>query len=211
MMFAGYSVCGAGTKQDILYLRNVYANNFAIYFHLYDRLEQSRASGERHPGRDGCCLVLVIIHPGNAGQLERSFWNSHFCVHFRFFPETKHQTRVTGIVLLMKGASEEGTKSRIRLHLSNIQFLTVTVQCDPFSGEGRAGQRNLNVKIPKCSNNGCNKQHIVTNSSTEFVKSVINGLERFSSTFMRSRRKDLFKCEVGVVQVWAEGWQSKWH
>ena len=73
MMFAGYSVCGAGTKQDILYLRNVYANNFAIYFHLYDRLEQSRASGERHPGRDGCCLVLVIIHPGNAGQLERSF------------------------------------------------------------------------------------------------------------------------------------------
>ena len=150
MMFAGYCVCGAGTKQDILYLCNVYVNTFAIYFHLYDRLKQR---GGRQPGRDGCCLVLVIIHPGNAGQLERSFWNSHFCVHFRFFPETKHQTRVTGIVLLMKGASEEGTKSRIRLQLSNIQCLTV--QCDPFSGEGRAGQRNSNVKIPKCNNNGC--------------------------------------------------------
>ena len=76
----------------------------------------------------------------------------------------------------------------------------LTVQCDPFSGDGRPGQRNSNVKIPKCNNNGCS-MHIVTNSSTEFVKSVINGLERFSSTFMRSRRKDLFKCEVGVVQV----------
>ena len=70
MMFAGYCVCGAGTKQDILYLCNVYVNTFAIYFHLYDRLKQR---GERHPGRGGCCLVLVIIHPGNASQLERSF------------------------------------------------------------------------------------------------------------------------------------------
>ena len=73
MMFAGYCVCGAGTKQDILYLHNVYVNNFAIYFHLYDRLKQSRARGERHPGRDGCCLVLVIIHPGNASQLKEVF------------------------------------------------------------------------------------------------------------------------------------------
>ena len=58
MMFARNLVCGAGTKQDILYLHNVYVNNFAIYFHLYDRLKQSRARGERHPGRDGCCLVF---------------------------------------------------------------------------------------------------------------------------------------------------------
>ena len=55
MMFAGYCVCGAGTKQEFLYLHNVYVNNFAIYFHLYDRLKQR---GGRQPGRDGCCLVL---------------------------------------------------------------------------------------------------------------------------------------------------------
>ena len=55
MMFAGYCVCGAGTKQDILYLHNVYVNNFVIYFHLYDWLKQG---GERQPGQDGSCLVL---------------------------------------------------------------------------------------------------------------------------------------------------------
>ena len=55
MMFAGYCVCGVGTKQDILHLHNVNVNNFVIYFHLYDWLKQG---GERQPGRDGCCLVL---------------------------------------------------------------------------------------------------------------------------------------------------------
>ena len=57
MMFAGYCVCGAGTKQDILYLHNVYVNNFVIYFHLYDWLKQG---GERLFGFGSYIQVMPV-------------------------------------------------------------------------------------------------------------------------------------------------------
>ena len=53
MMFAGYDVCGDGTKRDFFYLYNVHVNNLAIYFHIYDWLKQG---GERPAGREGCCF-----------------------------------------------------------------------------------------------------------------------------------------------------------
>ena len=129
--------------------------NFAIYFHIFDRLKQSRVRGERHPGRHGCCLVLVIIHPGNASQLERSFWNSYFCVHFRFFPETKHKMRINRNCSIDERCFWWGNKIKNMTSAQQHSVPNSAVQCDPFCGEGRTGQCNSNVKIPKCNNNGC--------------------------------------------------------
>ena len=84
---------------------------------------------------------LVIIHPGNASKLERSFWNSYFCVQVL----SSDKTKIT-----------IGERCFLRMNkMKNLTSATFSAsQCDP-KWRGRAVQCNSNIKIPKCNNNRC--------------------------------------------------------